>query len=121
MFLSLHHHTQCLDEAVHAEPETVSCDNGCFAADLQMDMLQDLNWMIHKKNPLHGFFFNRPVWDVMNYEIGRNPYFPKFHGYKAMKHLTGRLESLLGDGTGGMTGLFPGWQKGGEAIVFYLF
>ena len=36
----------------------------------------------------------------MNYEIGRNPYFPKFHGYKAMKHLTGRLETLLGNGTG---------------------
>ena len=42
--------------AMHAEPDTVSCDIGCFAADLQRDMLQDLNWMIHWKNPLHGFF-----------------------------------------------------------------
>ena len=46
--------------AVHAEPDTVSCDNGCFAADLQMDMLQDLNWMIHWKNPFHGFFSTDP-------------------------------------------------------------
>ena len=55
---------------------------------------------------------------VMYYEIGRNPYFPKFHGYKAMKHLTGRLETLLGDGTGACLGWILGDRKEEKPLCF---
>ena len=54
----------------------------------------------------------------MYYEIGRIPYFPKFHGYKAMKHFDRQIGDFAGRWDRGMTGVDPGWQKGEEAIVF---
>ena len=46
---------------------------------------------------------------------------PKFHGYKAMKQFDRQIGDFAGRWDMGRTGLFPGWQKGDEAIVFYLF
>ena len=117
MFLSLHHHTQCLDEAVHAEPETVSCDNGCFAADLQMDMLQDLNWMIHKK--IHFMDFFQPACVGCN-ELRDRPesLFPQVSWIQGYEAFDRQIGELAGRWDWGMSGVDPGRQKGGEAVVF---